>query len=168
MNSAYNQRRAQCEAAAQQLGLAALRDISWAEFQQRAGELDETSRRRARHVVGENLRTLQAAAAMRRNDARELGRLMNASHASLRDDFEVSSPALDAIVAAARAHPACLGARMTGAGFGGCAVALVEAERAAEFTSALAHDYAQRTNLSPTVTLCHASDGVKAQKLLPN
>jgi galactokinase len=80
--------------------------------------------RRARHVVGENARTLEAADALAAATS-PLRRLMDASHESLRDDFEVSSPALDAIVAAARAAPGCLGARMTGAGFGGCAVALV-------------------------------------------
>jgi galactokinase len=95
--------------------------------------VDPTDRRRARHVVTENARVLAAAEAMRSDDATELGRLMRESHVSLRDDFEVSSPALDAIVAVADRAPGCLGARMTGGGFAGCAVALVDAARAAEF-----------------------------------
>ena len=168
LDSAYNERRTQCEAAARQLGVVTLRDISSGEFEQRVGELDVVLRRRAQHVASENLRTVQAAAAMRRNDATELGHLMNASHASLRDDFEVSSSALDAMVTAARAHPGCLGARMTGGGFGGCAVALVAVEQAAEFVPAVSQDYAQRTGLAATITLCRASDGVEARQLLPD
>ena len=115
-----------------------------AQFEARAGELDEVTRRRARHVVTEDERTLAAAAAMRRGDAVELGRLMDASHASLRDDFEVTNDALNAMVECARGEPGCLGARMTGAGFGGCAVALVEASQAATFAGVVAGKYEAR------------------------
>ena len=128
VDSAYNERRAQCQAAAAFFGAPALRDVSMAQFLERADALDPLLRRRARHVISENERTLQAAAAMRAGDAARLGELMNASHASLRDDFEVSSAALDQMAAQARRHPACYGARMTGAGFGGCVAALVAAE----------------------------------------
>ncbi len=125
VDSAYNERRAQCEAAAAYFGVSALRDVSVEQFQARAQALDDVTRRRARHVVTENARTLRAAAVMREGDADALGRLMNASHASLRDDFEVSSDELDAMVACAWRGVGCHGTRMTGAGFGGCVVTLV-------------------------------------------
>ena len=116
--SGYNQRRAECEAAAGRLGRASLRDV------ERLEELDalpELLRRRARHVFTENARVLQAAAT---TDAEAFGRLMDASHASLRDDYEVSTPQLDQLVALLQAHPGVHGARLTGAGFGGACVAL--------------------------------------------
>ncbi len=135
VDSAYNERRAQCQAAAAFFGARALRDVTMAQFLARADDLAPLLRRRARHVISENERVLEAAAAMRAGDAARLGALMNASHASLRDDFEVSSAALDQTAAAARRHPACYGARMTGAGFGGCVVAVAAAERGAEFAA---------------------------------
>ena len=114
VDSAYNERREQCEAAARHFGLSALRDVDKTSFAERAHELDELRRRRARHVVSENERTLRAREAMRSGEAAALGKLMIESHVSLRDDFEVSSPALDAIVECANAEEACYGARMTG------------------------------------------------------
>ncbi len=159
VNSAYNERRAQCEAAARALGVPALRDAALEELERWAGRLDEVVYRRARHVVGENARTLEAAEAMRRGDARELGRLMNASYVSLRDDFEVSGPALDAMVECAWEHPACLGARMTGAGFAGCAIALVEVSGAEGFVSRVMDCYRRRTGLEPQAYVCTASAG---------
>jgi len=126
VGTAYNERRAQCEAAARHFGVPALRDITPEALEVGAEGLGALPLKRARHVVSENARTLAAAEAMRRGDAAGLGRLMTASHVSLRDDFEVSSEALDAIQACALRQAGCLGARMTGAGFGGCAVALVE------------------------------------------
>jgi galactokinase len=116
--SGYNARRAECEAAACALGVASLRDVERVEQTER---LDPPLDRRARHVVTENARVLAAAAGV---TAEEFGALMNASHASLRDDFEVSVPALDALAAVLRAHPGVHGARLTGAGFGGACVAL--------------------------------------------
>ena len=103
VDSAYNERREQCEAAARHFGLTALRDLDSAAFAERAHELDALSRVRARHVIHENERTLRARDAMNAGDAVSLGKLMNESHISLRDDFEVSSPALDAIVDCANA-----------------------------------------------------------------
>ncbi|MEL6309754.1 MAG: galactokinase, partial [Chloroflexota bacterium] len=126
VTSAYNERRQQCEAAANYFGVPALRDVSIDEFEAGKAGLDALTRKRAKHVITENDRVLQAKNAMLANDATTLGTLFNASHASLRDDFEVTNDALDTIVAIAQAHPACFGARMTGAGFGGCAVALVD------------------------------------------
>ena len=162
MNSAYNERRAQCEKAARIMGVPALRDAAPDELERWAGRLDPAVYRRARHVVGENARTLQAAEAMRRGDAPELGRLMNASHISLRDDFEVTGPALDAMVECAWEHPACLGARMTGAGFAGCAIALVTAAGAGDFVEQVAACYRRRTGLEPQAYVCAASAGASA------
>jgi len=160
-DSAYNERRARCEAAARHFGVAALRDVTVALFEARAGELDPETRRRARHVVTENERTLAARAAMQRGDAAELGRLMNASHVSLRDDFEVSSPELNAMVTSALEQPGCLGARMTGAGFGGCAVALVTQATASEFATGVAAAYRGRTGIQPQVYVTAATNGAE-------
>jgi galactokinase len=159
VDSAYNERRGQCEAAARAFGIAALRDVTPERFHTEAERLDEITRRRARHVVTENERTLQAAESMRRGDASALGRLMNASHDSLRDDFAVSSRELDVMVECGRAHPACLGIRMTGAGFGGCAVALVRSGDVNGFTSAVASRYQSATGLAPVLYVCAATDG---------
>lgn len=159
VDSAYNQRRAQCEQTAKRFGVKALRDITVDEFARRAAELDDSTCRRARHVITENDRTLKAAEAMRRGDAAELGRLMDQSHVSLRDDFEVSSDALNAMAEAAHSHPGCYGARMTGAGFGGCAVALVNSGVGDQFVAAVAEAYRTRTGNKPAVYVCQATNG---------
>ncbi len=161
VDSKYNERREQCEAAAAHFGVPALRDISAVEFATRAGELDELTRRRAQHVVSEDVRTLSAVEAMRAGDAAQLGTLMNASHASLRDDFEVSSAELDAMVEIAQAQPGCVGARMTGAGFGGCAVALVEDSVVDAFTTTVAEAYEARTGFKPAVYVTVPSNGAE-------
>src|SRR5690606_125175 len=114
VGSAYDDRRAACERVAAALGAPALRDVTIADLRASAHRLDATDLRRSEHVVAEIARALAAADALEAGDATACGRLMDESHASLRDLFEVSSPALDAIVAAARAAPGCLGARMTG------------------------------------------------------
>jgi galactokinase len=139
-DAAYADRRQACERAAAMIGVGALRDATPSDLERITNELD---RHRARHVVTENARTLEAAAAMERNDEAELGRLMTASHISLRDDFEVSATALDAIVEAALASPGCLGARMTGGGFAGCAVALVAGDQAEAFAGSVRDRYRQ-------------------------
>jgi galactokinase len=159
VDSAYNERRRQCEAAAHFFQVFALRDVDSELLAERGAGLDPTTLRRARHVVSENDRTLAAVDAMRRGDVSALGQLMNQSHASLRDDYEVSSAALDAMADCARAHPACYGARMTGAGFGGCAVALVEAEAAEDFVRATAAAYQAKTGNTPAIYVCQATDG---------
>ena len=162
VTSAYNERRAQCEAAARAFGVRALRDVSVERFGREGGMLEAVTHRRARHVITENDRTVRAAAAMAAGDAAALGRLMDASHESLRDDFEVSNAALDAMVECA--HDAgCVGARMTGAGFGGCAVALVEAGAAGTFTARVASGYTARTGLTPAIYVCHATDGASLE-----
>lgn len=159
VDSEYNERRRRCETAAAHFGVMALRDITREMLDARGQELDPVTERRARHVVTENARTLAAAEAMRRGDAPELGRLMDASHASLRDDFEVSSEALDAMVEIARESPGCLGARMTGAGFGGCAVALVERDASQTFAREAAAGYERRMERAPQIYVTGASAG---------
>ena len=161
VDSAYNERRAQCHAAAQFFQVPALRDVTLAQFQAQEQQLDELTRRRARHVITENERTVAAAAAMRAGDAVQLGQLMNASHESLRDDFAVSSDALNVIVTCARQHTACYGARMTGAGFGGCAVALVDVAAADAFITHVANTYQAQTGLTPNLYLCTPSNGAE-------
>lgn len=159
VDSAYNERRTQCNAAADFFHVPALRDVTLEHFEAHANQLDDITRRRARHVISENERTLAAADAMRKAEPIRLGQLMNASHISLRDDFEVSNQALDIMVECAQAESGCYGARMTGAGFGGCAVALVEADRAPKFAYKVAEAYHKRTGLTPNIYLCTASDG---------
>ena len=159
VDSAYNERRAQCEAAARHFGVGALRDVVMAEFIAGAAGLDEVTKRRARHVVSENARTIAAADAMSAGNAAEVGALMDQSHTSLRDDFQVSSPELDVMVDIARRFGGCLGARMTGAGFGGCAVALVERELAENFAVDVAHHYEHATGLAPQLYITGATAG---------
>jgi galactokinase len=159
VTSAYNERRSQCEAAAQFFGVPALRDLDITRFNAAADLLDPIVAKRARHVITENARTLQAAAAMRAGDAAELGRLMNASHFSLRDDFEVSGPALDTMAEIAQAQPECYGARMTGGGFAGCAVALVRADSAEAFVAQVSARYTEATGKTPALYVTTAQPG---------
>jgi len=159
VNSAYNKRRAECATAASFLGVPTLRDVTDEHLANQAQGMESALLLRARHVISENRRTLSAAEAMRRGDAALLGRLFYESHCSLRDDFQVSCPALDTMVECALEHEACLGARMTGAGFGGCAIALVRQAGAESFLEQVAARYRQRTGLTPAVYLCHAADG---------
>ncbi len=153
--AAYGERRASCERAASALGVAALRDAT---LELVATLDDPTDRRRALHVVTEDQRTLAAVDAMRSGDIVGLGRLMNESHASLRDDFEVSGPGLDAIVEVALGAPGCLGARMTGGGFAGCAVALVRTDDAAAFERHVIERYAYDGHTA-RIWLCEPAAG---------
>ncbi len=163
-DSAYNNRRSECEAAARFFGVQSLREVDIARFRQQEYELPEPMRRRARHVITEIDRTREAAEALKKSDATTFGRLMNGSHRSLRDDFEVSSAELDTIVSISQMLPGCHGARMTGAGFGGCAVALVKTENADKFTETVATLYEKKTGLAPAIYCCHAMEGAS---LLP-
>ena len=147
VGSAYNDRVASCEEASAAFGVAALRDLDWPTLEQGRDRLDLVTFRRARHVVNENARTLDMAAALNRGDLTEAGVLMKTSHASMRDDFEISSEALDAMVEAAGESPACYGARMTGGGFGGSCVAIVAADRIAEFETGTLARYHAATGL---------------------
>ena len=141
--SAYAERRAACAAAVTALqalapGVIALRDVDLAMLESARGRLEPVVFRRALHVVQENARPAALAVALQNGDLPRAGRLLNESHASLRDLYEVSCEELDQVTERARAHPACLGARMTGAGFGGCAIALVAHAGAAAFARSLA------------------------------
>jgi galactokinase len=164
VDSEYNERRARCEAAARFFGVRALRDVDQTTFDARAGDMDSVTRRRARHVVAESTRTVAAADALARGDVRAVGALMDESHRSLRDDFEVSRPELDTMVSIAREHDACAGARMTGAGFGGCAVAIVDSAAAASFESEVMRRYHAATGLRPAVYVCAAADGASLER----
>jgi galactokinase len=163
VDSEYNERRSRCEAAAKQFGVKALRDVDERLFAERANSLDDVTRRRARHVVTENARVLAAAEALGAGDVRRMGELMNESHRSLRDDFEVSRPELDAMVDIARAQSGCYGARMTGAGFGGCAVAAVARAEAERFASAVGTRYEREVGLTPAVYVCAAASGASLE-----
>ena len=151
-DSKYNERRSECEEAlriinANGLEKKCLCDIDEDEFASVEAILPEPLRRRARHAVTENVRTLLAADALREGDIAALGRLMNASHDSLKDDYEVTGKELDSIVYAARDPQGVLGARMTGAGFGGCAIAIVEKARAKEVIENVTARYKAETGL---------------------
>jgi galactokinase len=156
LDSAYNDRRTACEAAARYLGVEQLRD---ARPDQVTTDMPPELYIRARHVVEENARTLAAAEAFTAGDLAEVGRLMNESHESLRDLFEVSSPALDAMAQAAQAAPGCFGARQMGGGFAGSCVALVEAEQLTEFTAVALAGYTRSTTYTGTATACRAAAG---------
>ena len=164
--SEYNQRRAECEEGVRLLsehlpGIRKLRDVSAEEFERFAARLPETVRRRCRHVVGENERTLAAAEALRRGDLEEMGRLMRRSHESLRDDFEVSCAELDLLAETAWGVPGVLGSRMTGGGFGGSTVSLVRRDRVTEFERALTEEYRKRKGFDPTVYVSEVGGGAK-------
>jgi galactokinase len=162
VGSAYNERRQQCEEAAAFFGLKSLRNLSVPALKAAEGKLDPLAYRRARHVLTENERVLQVVDAFRREDGAAAGELMNASHASLRDDFEVSCHELDQMVSAAQSHPACYGARMTGAGFGGCAVALVQQNAIADFIAKVSTAYSHATGVDPQLLVSHPAAGAEA------
>jgi galactokinase len=163
VDSAYNERRSQCEEAARWFGVKALRDVSEGEFERSSG-LSKVVMKRARHIITENARVLEAVDVMKAGNIKRLGELFNASHNSLRDDFEVTNEALNQIVECAREQSSCYGARMTGAGFGGCAVALVQEENALEFTNAVSAAYKLRSGLDASVYVCKASEGASLVK----
>jgi galactokinase len=165
VDSAYNERRAQCEEAARSFGVPALRDVGLDEFNRKSGELEAVVMRRARHVITENQRVLDAISAMRTGDVHAMGKLLNESHASLRDDFEVTNEALNQIVETAKTYTACYGARMTGGGFGGCAVALVKVEQVSDFTGYVMEGFHQRSGLHAKFYVCQASEGASQAQI---
>jgi galactokinase len=164
-SSAYNERRQQCEQAVEILqgqnhGICSLRDMTLVDFEKHQDRLPEPLRRRARHVVSENERTLSAVAALKHGDVDRLGELMNLSHESLRDDYEVSCRELDLMVELARQQKGVAGARMMGGGFGGSTVNLVPRDSFNEFRRAVSEGYRRATGLLPTVIAVEADDGV--------
>lgn len=168
--SGYNDRRLACEEAVVLLskhkpGLTSLRDITPVEFAAYSDYLPPVIEHRAEHVVKEIARVELAVTALKLGKTRRFGALMFAGHASLRDLYEVSTPELDALVEIARDLPGCLGARLTGAGFGGCTVNLVDEEDAHEFIHGLQDGYNRRTGRTAQVYLCQACDGVSVEKI---
>jgi galactokinase len=169
-SSAYNQRRQECEtgvACLQQVlpTIKALRDVSSTQLEAHKALLTPVVYRRCHHVVSENERVLQTVAALERGDLAEVGRLMNESHESLRVDYEVSSEALDIMVDAMRSAPGCYGARLTGAGFGGCAIALVEPGSEQAMADLIYEKYPKITNIWPEVYTTRASNGAYVELL---
>ncbi len=162
-SSAYNERRAQCEAAAAAMGVPALRDATLAMLAR--VDVPDVVRRRAQHVIEENDRVLATVAALEAGDLAQVGRLMNASHASLRDLYEVSSVELDTMAELLRRQPGCYGARLTGAGFGGCCVALVEASAAPDAIAAVSAAYKAQTGLTPALYPTRAAQGARVERL---
>ncbi|MBC7223735.1 MAG: galactokinase, partial [Anaerolineae bacterium] len=168
--SAYNERRQQCEEGVRRLrrrlpGIRALRDVPWEALERWREDLPEVVYRRCAHVVRENARVLAAVEALRGGDLEAMGRLMDASHASLRDLYEVSCPELDLMVELARGLPGCFGARLTGAGFGGCTVSLVAAERAEAFARDLAAAYTARTGRAAAAFAARPAGGAVEVRL---
>ena len=163
--SEYNQRRSECEEGVHHLARAlpdvrALRDVSLSDLESHGRELPEAVYRRCRHVISENTRVLQAKTALENRDLSEFGQLMNESHRSLRDDYEVSCAELDLMVELAREADGVYGARMTGGGFGGCTINLVKAESCTDFTDSVAREYERSTGVAPEIYVCRAVPGV--------
>src|SRR5512143_2242380 len=169
-SSEYNVRRGQCEAGVKALrahdpSVRSLRDVTLDLLREHRAELDPVVFRRCEYVVRENIRVGDACAALARNDLAVFGGLMNLSHAGLRDDYEVSSVELNALVDAARRVPGVLGARMMGAGFGGCTISLVEADAVPEFEVRVSRDYQAETGREPKIHVVRIEAGTHAVDL---
>jgi galactokinase len=163
----YAKRRAQCEEAARTLGLGSLRDATAEGLEQQKSKMPEVVYRRARHVIGEISRTVEAARQVRQSKWVEAGKLMYASHNSLRDDYEVSCPELDTVVDIAEGiglAGGVYGCRMTGGGFGGCTVALARADAVEEISRKIAADYEARTKIKPSLFVSRPAAGATVLK----
>jgi len=166
-SSEYNLRRTDCAAAVKALqsvlpNIQSLRDVGWEKLKQNKSALPEKVYRRCRHVVGENGRVLAAVRALRSEDPGELGRLMYESHASLRDDYEVSCRELDLLVDLASSRPGVFGARMMGGGFGGCTINLVHPDSVNAFRSDVSRLYKEQTGIMPETYICEPGEGAGA------
>jgi galactokinase len=166
-SSEYNLRRQECERGVALLapvlpGIRALRDVTAEQLQANRHRLPELTWRRCRHIVTENDRVLRAGAALQAGDLDEFGRLMVQSHASMRDDYEISCRELDLLVDLALATEGVLGSRMTGGGFGGCTVSLVAAGAVERISERVARDYQKATGLVPEIFVCSPGAGVGA------
>ena len=162
----YNTRRAEVEEGTEMLRrhrpeIRKLRDATMEDLERWGSEMPTGVLRRTRHVITENARTVAAAHAFEASDLKTLGRLMYAAHASYRDDFEGSCPEADVLVEIASKDENCIGARLTGGGFGGCTVNLVRAESAKSFSETLRQEYKKATGIEADIYLCRASDGVR-------
>ncbi len=171
-DTAYGRRRKECEAAlgalrviTYNLELQSLRDVDNAMLQRHGSKLYPTLYKRARHVISENERVLKTVSSLQTDDYEEVGRLMNESHDSLRTDFEVSNPFMDRLVDLARESPGVLGARLTGAGFGGCTVNLVKAESLRDFNRNVVRRYAEETSLKAESFLVKPVGGLEVDRL---
>ena len=169
IESKYNERRSQSEHALKQLqsklSIKALGELSEEEFEKNKELItDPVERKRAKHAVYENRRTLKAQQALKEGRLEEFGKLMNASHVSLRDDYEVTGKELDAMAEAAWKQSGVLGARMTGGGFGGCVVALVKEEAVEAFKQNVAKEYQDKTGYKPDFYIAAADDGARELK----
>jgi galactokinase len=165
-SSAYNERRSSCEEAlgileSRVVGARALRDVSLRQLEEARDRMPEVTYRRARHVIEENARPAALVAALLSEDLETAGSLMNDSHASLRDLYEVSSVELDRMTELAREQPGCFGARLTGAGFGGCAIALVAADSVAAFVERVETSYRRELELPARLFVCEPAPGVR-------
>ncbi len=160
VGSEYNTRREQCEAAAQRFGVKALRDVTIEQFNAQSDMLDDVVAKRARHVITENDRTLEAADALRTNDLKRMGELMAQSHASMRDDFEITVFEVDTLVEIVKSVIGEQGGvRMTGGGFGGCIVALVPPALVDKVMEAVESQYHAATGLKESIYVCQAKSG---------
>jgi len=160
VDSEYNTRRKQCEEAARFFGVKALRDVDLAQFAAKQEGLDPLTARRARHVITENDRTEAAAIALSHGDLKKMGVLMAESHASMRDDFEITVPPIDTLVEIVKSVIGEQGGvRMTGGGFGGCIVALIPSELVEQVRKTVAHEYHAKTGIKETFYVCQASEG---------
>jgi galactokinase len=161
----YNTRRAEVEEGTEILrrhrpNIRKLRDATMEDLEMWGAEMPAGVLKRTRHVITENARTVAAADAFEAGDLRTVGRLMYAAHASYRDDFEGSCPEADVLVELASKHESCIGARLTGGGFGGCTVNLVRTEAAKSFSETLRQEYKKATGIEADIYLCRASAGV--------
>jgi galactokinase len=159
VDSAYNERRQQCEEGARLMGVKALRDVSVEMFEAHQAGLPPVVARRCKHVVTEDQRTLDSVEALRRGDLAAFGKLMNESHASMRDWFEITTPDIDALVEIQQSTAGCFGVRMTGGGFGGCTVALAQENAVPALVEAIQAQYPARTGRTPQVYVCRAMEG---------
>lgn len=163
-DSEYNKRRKECEEGVSYLKrhlphIKALRDVGEDDFKRYKGSLPEVIKKRCQHVIEENRRVLQSVAALKETDLGRFGQLMNESHRSMRDEYEISCPELDLMVEIAWKTEGVLGARMTGGGFGGCTVNLVEENKVSGFKERVSQGYREKTGISPEIYVCRAGEG---------
>ena len=160
VDSKYNERVKQCEASAEYFGCSSLRDVDVETFEEKKSGLDKLLMKRSKHVVYENNRVLEVSKAMKNNDVNKIGELINGSHYSLKNDYQVSSKELDIMVEIAQKEAGCFGARMTGAGFGGCAVALIDESFQEQFMRNIFNTYYLKTGIKPMIYISNPSSGV--------
>ena len=166
VDSEYNKRREECAHALKQLqtvvNINALGDLDEATFEKHASVItDETERKRAKHAVYENQRTIRAVAELKKNHIEEFGKLMNASHVSLRDDYATSCEECDVLAELAWSVPGCLGSRITGGGFGGCTVSIVKDEALDAFKETITKGYEEKVGKTPEIYVVEIGDGAR-------